>query len=211
MIELSPYDQSIGMDGKQVEEHYDRLIAENNDPVLDSEPLRAYMDKWDGQDFINKMNLCKKSTVLEIGVGTGRLAVRVVPLCGEFYGIDVSSKTISRAKEHLEHQPNVTLIYGDFLSYHFRRNFDVIYSSLTFMHIRDKKFAVKKAASLLNPGGKFVLSIDKDQEKYIDIGKSSIEVFPDTPDKMASYIENSDMVIAELYETKFAYIFVCTK
>lgn len=27
--------------------HYDLLIAENNDPVHDPEPLRAYMDKWE--------------------------------------------------------------------------------------------------------------------------------------------------------------------
>ncbi len=40
---------------------------------------------------------CSKS-VLEIGVGTGRLAVRVAPLCGEFYGVDISFKTIERAK-----------------------------------------------------------------------------------------------------------------
>lgn len=35
--------------------HYDLLIDEGNDPVHDSEPLREYMDKWDGQAFIDKM------------------------------------------------------------------------------------------------------------------------------------------------------------
>lgn len=30
--------------------HYDILIDENYDPVHDPEPLKAYMDKWDGQD-----------------------------------------------------------------------------------------------------------------------------------------------------------------
>ena len=37
--------------------HYDILIDENNDPVHDPEPLKEYMDKWDGQGFINKMEL----------------------------------------------------------------------------------------------------------------------------------------------------------
>lgn len=72
--------------------HYDLLIDENNDPVHDPEPLRAYMDKWDGPEFIRKMNLDSTKSVLEIGVGTGRLAVGVAPLCGAFYVICVSAQ-----------------------------------------------------------------------------------------------------------------------
>lgn len=37
-----------------VAKHDDILIAENNDPVHDPQPLKVYMNKWDGQDFINK-------------------------------------------------------------------------------------------------------------------------------------------------------------
>ncbi|MEG2634122.1 MAG: GNAT family N-acetyltransferase, partial [Oscillospiraceae bacterium] len=33
--------------------HYNTLIDENNDPVHDPEPLREYMNKWDGQEFID--------------------------------------------------------------------------------------------------------------------------------------------------------------
>ena len=50
-------------------EHYDILIDENNDPVHDPKPLQDYMDKWDGQVFIDKMGLNKENKVLEIGVG----------------------------------------------------------------------------------------------------------------------------------------------
>ena len=100
----------------EIIQHYDLLIDENNDPVHDPKPLRDYMDKWDGQAFIDKMNLDKNKSVLEIGVGTGRLAVRVAPLCGQFYGIDISTKTIDRAKENLSEQTNVKLLCEDFLN-----------------------------------------------------------------------------------------------
>ena len=63
---------------------YDRLIDEDNNPVCDPEPLRNYMDKWDGRSFIDKMQLDPTKSVLEIGVGTGRLALRTAPLCGTF-------------------------------------------------------------------------------------------------------------------------------
>ena len=50
--------------------HYDTLIDENNDPVHDPKQLRDYMDKWDGQAFIDEMRLDTNKSVLEIGVGT---------------------------------------------------------------------------------------------------------------------------------------------
>ena len=81
-------------------EHYDRLIDEENDPVRDVPALKAYMDRWDGADFLDAMELSKSKRVLEIGVGTGRLAVRVIPACREFVGIDLSPKTIARAAEN---------------------------------------------------------------------------------------------------------------
>ena len=33
---------------RDVIEHYNKLIDENNDPARDPKPLRDYMDKWDG-------------------------------------------------------------------------------------------------------------------------------------------------------------------
>ena len=196
---------------ESVTHHYDLLIDENNDPVQDPKSLQDYMDKWDGQAFIDKMQLDKDKSVLEIGVGTGRLAVRVSPLCGEFYGVDISSKTIERAKENLTEFENVGLTCGDFLSYEFGRAFDVVYSSLTFMHIEDKQKAVNKIAGLLNDAGRFVLSIDKNPSEFIDTGTRKISIFPDTPEEIKTYIANSGLLLIEHYETEFAHIFIAVK
>ena len=157
------------------------------------------------------MKLNKEKSVLEIGVGTGRLAVRVAPLCGQFCGIDISPKTIERAKKNLTEKTNVKLLCGDFLTLNLSQSFDVIYSSLTFMHIEDKQKAINKVANLLNDDGKFVLSIDKNQEEYIDYGTRKIAVFPDTPAEMKSYIANSGLLLIEHYETEFAHIFIAEK
>ena len=192
-------------------QHYDLLVKENNDPVHDPKPLRDYMDKWDGQVFIDKMKLDKDKSVLEIGVGTGRLAVRVAPLCGQFYGIDISTKTIDRAKENLSEQTNVKLLCGDFQTLDISQSFDVIYSSLTFMHIEEKQTAINKVAALLKDSGKFVLSIDKNRDGFIDTGTRKITVFPDTPAEIKSYIANSGLLLIEHYETEFAHIFVAKK
>ena len=194
-----------------VSRHYNLLIEDNNDPVNDQEPLKEYMDKWDGQQFIDSLKLSKQKSVLEIGVGTGRLAVRVSPLCGEFFGIDISPKTIERAKENLKKYKNTTLICDDFNEHEFYRKFDVIYSSLTFMHIKDKQKAISKVSSILNDGGRFVLSIDKNQNDYIEYGSRKVHIYPDSAEKTAKYIANSGLTILNRYETEFAYVFVARK
>ena len=157
---------------KEVIKYYDFLIDDGNDPVLDAIELRQYMDKWDGQVFIDLLELNLSKSVLEIGVGTGRLAVKVAPKVKSFCGIDISPKTVERAKQHLS-QTNAKLVCGDFLTYEFSETFDTVYSSLTFMHLKNKEQAIKNVYKLLKGKGKFILSIDKNQGKVIDYGSQN--------------------------------------
>ena len=189
-------------------DHYDSLIDENNDPVHDPAPLKDYMNKWDGDRFIEDLQLSEDKSVLEVGVGTGRLAIRVAPNCGRFVGIDISPKTIERARENLAECKTVELICDDFLTHEFIGSFDIIYSSLTFMHIAEKQDAINKIASLLNLDGRFVLSIDKNQDEFIDTGDRKLQIFPDKSEEMLSFIKDAGLIIAKQYDTEFAHIFV---
>ena len=195
----------------EVLRHYDLLIDEKNDPVHDPVPLKEYMDKWDGQSFIDCMELDQTKSVLEIGVGTGRLALRVAPDCGDFAGIDISPKTIGRATENLSAFKNIQLICDDFVTYPFTQTFDVIYSSLTFMHFEDKLTAIVKIAGLLNPGGIFVLSIDKNQSEWIDAGTRKVRIYPDNPDDICCYMRAAHLKLEDQFETDVATIFSARK
>ena len=188
--------------------HYDALIDENNDSARDPKPLRDYMDKWDGERFISSLNLNGDESVLEIGVGTGRLAVRVAPRCRQFTGIDLSPKSIERGRENLSNFGNATLLLADFLGYPFTDTYDVIYSSLTFMHIKEKQDTVNKSASLLNPGGRFVLSVTKSQDTLLDIGTRQLSIFPTNPDAILQWAEEAGLQMAERYERDHAHVFV---
>ena len=201
----------IDSDKDAVIEHYDLLIDEDNDPVHDPKPLQEYMNKWDGPAFIEQMQLNNNKSVLEIGVGTGRLAVRVAPLCGAFYGVDISSKTIERAVENLAGFENVSLTCADFLTYGFDRTFDLVYSSLTFMHIEDKQRAVNRIAELMNPAGRFVLSIDKNPSEFIDTGIRKVKIYPDTAEIITGCIKNAGLSLLKQFDTEFATIFVAQK
>jgi len=202
-----------------VRKHYDALIDEIDDPqewkvvdpAHDATPLKAYMNKWDGDIFLAELQLTPEKSVLEIGVGTGRLALRVCGKCKSFTGIDLSPKTAARAAENMREYPNVHLICGDYLNHDFAETFDVIYSSLTFMHIQNKDAAIQKTAALLNPGGRFVLSIDKNPQTEIDYGTRKVPVYPDTAQEISAYITNAGLTIEKEAETEFAMIFAAVK
>ena len=97
------------------------------------------------------------------------------------------------------------------MSHHFNSLYDVVYSSLTFMHIHEKQNAVNKVACLLKNGGRFVLSIDKSQEDFIDMGTRKITIFPDSPTEIKNCILNANLDLVECFDTELAHIFVAKK
>ena len=195
-----------------VRKHYDLLVEEGNDPVLDPPELRAYMDKWDGDALTDELRLTGNEDVLEIGVGSGRIAVKILPMCRSFCGIDLSPKTIERAQFHLSAVgSNFSLVCGDFLDWDSERRFDRIYSSFTFMHIENKDAAVSKAASLLKTGGRFVLSADKSTAEELVCGTRTLKIYPDTPEAIENALTKSGLRLICVRETEFARIYTAEK
>lgn len=194
-----------------VARHYDLLIDEGNDPVLDPPELAAYMDGWDGPAFLAALGLTGSEDVLEIGVGTGRLALRIAPACRRFTGIDISEKSIVRARAHLAGFPAVRLLCADFLSWETQARFDVVCSSLTFMHFADKRAAAQRVAALLRPGGRAVLSLDRDASGVIDYGTRRLTVYPDDPAVLASHLADACLTVQDVLQTERANILIATK
>lgn len=191
--------------------HYDLLVSEGNDPVYDNDELKEYMNQWDGDLFLRELGLGNNSTALEIGVGTGRLAIKTAPKCKLLVGIDISKKTIEQAKDNLHELKNVELYYGDFLTYNFQYCFDVIYSSQTFMHFKDKLAPIIKIAELLKPEGKVVISIEKNQSKEIDFGNRKVKVYPDQLSVIIMNIEKSNLHVNKVLELEKTYVIVAYK
>ncbi len=183
--------------------HYELLIAEGNDPVLDPPELAAHMDGWDGAAFLGLLALTGTENVLEIGVGTGRLAVRILPHCRTFTGVDLSSATLRRAATHL---PGARLLCGDFLTMEVPGVFDVICSSLTMLHIQDKNAAIARMAALLAPGGRIILSLDKGRSPVLDYGSRQLIVYPDTPEDITRRLQQAGLTVTSLIGIENAWL-----
>ena len=72
---------------KEVIEHYNKLIDENNDPIRDSKPLKDYMDKWDGGRFIESMKLNKKKRFWKLGLEQDVLQLKLLLSANYFGGL----------------------------------------------------------------------------------------------------------------------------
>ena len=106
---------------------------------------------------------------------------------------------------------NTHVICNDFLEWKTVAKFDVIYSSLTFLHIKDKEEAIVKTYNLLNKNGRFVLSIDKSQDDEIVFDMRKVKTYPDNVENIERLLNGSGFKIVKQYETEYAYIFVSVK
>lgn len=70
---------------------------------------------------------------------------------------------------------------------------------------------MEKTASLLNKGGRFVLSISKNQDKTVNYGDREITYYPDDPDNTRMFLAEAGLKITGTFETEFAYIFTSIK
>lgn len=102
-------------------------------------------------------------TVLDVGCGTGSLALRLAPFAAQVHGLDLSSEMIriARAKALAEGTPNVTFHIGAFDD-EFKGIEDgsvAVLSACSFLHlVEDRNGALARMFRLLRPGGTLVTS-----------------------------------------------------
>ena len=169
------------------------------------------MERWDGAPFMELLSLDGTQSVLEPGVGTGRLARRVAPRCRHLTGIDLSPATVARARAHLSGYGNTTLLCGDFMTFPFRETFDRVYASLFLFHIRDKAAALARMASLLAPGGRLVLSVSLDRAEWLDMNGRRLPLYPDDPDRTASLLRAAGLVLTDTVPVEAALLLAAGK
>ncbi len=99
--------------------------------------------------------------ILEIGTGTGELALDFSAYCRKVVAIDVSPKMIELAQEKAKRQnkSNVQFQNAGFLTYESTENFDAIITQLSLHHLPDywKMIALRRIYEVLKDGGKFYL------------------------------------------------------
>jgi len=172
-------------DETTIAEHYDRMIDEIDDPshpvtdpFFDDGVMRAWMEYADGPAFFAALGDVRGLRALEVGIGTGRVAKKLLDKgVAALTGLDISAKTLARARRNLGENPRVELLLADILDFDRPDTYDRVYSVWTFFHIPDPPRALARMVAALKSGGRLVLSLEVVDE-WLDYGSRIIRQYP---------------------------------
>ncbi len=140
-------------------------------------PASKYYDLFSSNsdiDFYKELAVKKRRRALELGVGTGRVAIELVKAGVNVLGIDNSPYMLSVArkklrKENLAVKRRVTLELGDMRSFKTKETFPLIYiASSTFEHCKtreDQRKCLMSIYKALKKAGMLAFDISQNLER----------------------------------------------
>ena len=135
---------------------------------LDAAHVALYDQKEDGGaaaevDLLLGLGLDERSTVVDLGAGTGQFSLAVAKRCRRVVAVDVSPVMLTRLQDKLAPAAvaNVEVVAAGFLSYeHSGDPADVVHTRWALHHLPDfwKALALARMRTVLRPGGILRLS-----------------------------------------------------
>ena len=127
----------------------------------------SYGEFTDDVDFYENLARSVEGPVLELGVGSGRVAIPLAEAGFEVVGLDISPSMLAVAAQRLAGagptRGSLTLQPGDMTAFDLGRGFGFIFVAAdTFQHLltaRQQLACLTRAAAHLGPGGLLVFSI----------------------------------------------------
>jgi len=114
------------------------------------------------QDILDKLAPKEDQTFLEMGTGTGELAIAAAERCSRVFAVDISAPMLKYAEQKAIYRGvrNIEFVQGGFLTYHHQGPpLDFIASQLALHHLPDfwKQVGLLRLSKMLKEGGKFYL------------------------------------------------------
>jgi SAM-dependent methyltransferase len=137
-------------------------------------------DDTDSEFYLDQIRQVKGS-ILEVGVGTGRLFMNALNSDADIYGIDISPSMLDilRAKLSAENQKRISL--QNIINFRLDKRFDLIIAPFrVFMHLTEKDEqlnALNNIYNHLNPGGRFIFDVFVPDLKPLITGLENVPDF----------------------------------
>jgi SAM-dependent methyltransferase len=138
-------------------------LAHAGEEHLDSGYVAGYdakagTDPTDEVALLRGLGLGESDTLVDLGAGTGTLALAAAPFCRRVVAVDVSPAMVDRLRQQADRLglENVECVRAGFLSYaHQGEPADVVYSRHALHHLPDfwKAIALARIGAVLRPGG----------------------------------------------------------
>lgn len=150
--------------------HYNEMMQIGTDYDSEAE-VAAYDERMsrfrdfrdEARRIIKALGLKRDQIVLEIGAGTGEIALEISKYCKRVIAIDISRSMLDYVREKANKRDitNITLAHAGFLTYEHTGNpLDAVYTQIALHHLPDfwKMIALKRVQGMLREGGKFYLN-----------------------------------------------------
>src|SRR5262245_57495125 len=123
---------------------------------------KAGTDPADDLAQLVQLGLQSAHTLVDLGAGTGSLALAVAPLCRRVVAVDISPMMLEQLhiKAKQRNITNIEYVQQGFLTYeHQGDSADIVYSRHALHHLPDfwKAIALERIAAMLRSGGIFYL------------------------------------------------------
>ncbi len=114
------------------------------------------------KQLVDQLNIKPKHVVVDMGAGTGSLALETAKCCDKVHAVDVSNVMLAfcRSKAESANISNIRFHHAGFLTYEHQGDLDdVVVSRYALHHLPDfwKSVALKRIRAMLKPGGLFYL------------------------------------------------------
>jgi SAM-dependent methyltransferase len=127
----------------------------------------SYDDFTEDIDFYRNFASVSGGPVLELGAGTGRVAIPLAQAGYEVVGLDASPAMLDRARRNLEatklKKGRVDFVEGNMTAFDLDRRFGLVFiAANTFQHLlstKDQAACMARVSRHLAPGGIFAMSI----------------------------------------------------
>ncbi len=123
----------------------------------DYDPISLWLKSIQAE-ILNKISIPDKSSVLDVGCGSGNaLKILYANNVKKLYGIDLSGLMIKKAKKKLSY--NAVLKTAGVENIPFKDNFfDYVFSFESFHHFSDPDIAIKEMRRVLKKNGKLIIA-----------------------------------------------------
>ena len=127
----------------------------------------SYDDFTDDIDFYENLAQSVDGPLLELGVGSGRVALPLARTGYDVTGIDTSPSMLERGRQNLRDagkiEGRLELLAGDMTSFDLGRRFAMVFvAANTFQHLlttKDQLACLQRVKAHLEPGGIFAMSV----------------------------------------------------